>query len=179
MITNTVNRPATPSFRWHTSSLALLAVAIAAVIAWSIRDWSLVLDTGKPPAIMNPSGAGHHGGALGTLAPPPAVLREQAPNLAGIALLAVHATFGGVAASAALARRRVPAGRTTTSVLFAASCSVFAAVSTVPIASLTVGNAISFGNTLAAAITVSQYSFLLALLFAAASALRARSHSGR
>ncbi|QKV74049.1 hypothetical protein [Amycolatopsis sp. Hca4] len=150
-----------------TTPLVLLAVGLAAVVAWQLRDWSSCSDVAPPEPPAGPIGAGHHLGAGGTRTPPPAIAASAVPNFAGITLLAAHVTTAGVLLAVAAARRWA-AGRIAAVLVFAATVAVFTASATIPLASLTIGTGISRGNTLSAAVTVLRYSFVLSLLVAAA-----------
>ncbi|KZB86503.1 hypothetical protein [Amycolatopsis regifaucium] len=143
-----------------------MAIALAAVMAWAIRDWASYLDIALSRPSSRPAGTGHHAVAGGTLTPPPAIAARAVPNLLGITLLAAHVTAANVLLAAAAARRWV-SGRIAATLVFATVCAVSTASATIPLAKLTVGDAISPGNTLSAAITVLQYSFVLALVVAA------------
>ncbi len=148
---------------WRILPLVLLAVALGAVMAWAIRGRAADLDAGVGSLLLQPIGAGHHDGSGGA-SPPPPILREGAANYFGITLLAAHLTFGGLLISGAIAHRQTRAGRIGTPLAFAAISALLAGLATVPVAALSVGNAISFSNTLAAAVTVLQYSFALSLI---------------
>lgn len=164
-------RPASSSSSgrsWPTTPLVLLAIALAAVVAWQIRDWSSYLDVKPRPVSLLPAGAGHHAGTGGSLTPPPAIVASAVPNFAGITMLAAHVTMVSVVLAAAATRRWAAARRITAALVFAATSAVLSASMTIPLAGLTVGNAISRGNTMSAAITVLQYSFVLSLLAAVA-----------
>ncbi|MEV6716732.1 hypothetical protein AB0M48_32395 [Lentzea sp. NPDC051208] len=168
-------RPASPSSQggsWPTTPLVLLAIALAAVMAWQIRDWSSYLDVRPRSLSLLPADAGHHAGADGTLTPPPAIVACAVPNFAGITMLAAHATMASVLLAMVATRRWATAGRITAVLVFAATSAVLSASVTIPLAALTVGNAISRGNTMSAAITVLQYSFVLSLLAAVVLHLR-------
>jgi hypothetical protein len=143
--------------------LILFAVALAAVVAWVIRDWASYLDITPSQPSSRLAGAGHHSALDGTLTPPPAIAARAVPNLIGITLLAVHVTAANVLLAGAAARRWTT-GRIPAVLVFATTSAVLTASATIPLAKLTVGNAISPGNTLSAAITVLQYSFVLALV---------------
>ncbi|WP_145926577.1 hypothetical protein [Amycolatopsis orientalis] len=158
-------RPASPVSR-PVTPLVLFAIVLAAVMAWVIRDWASYLDITPSPSSSPSAGTGHHAGLDGALTPPPAIAARAVPNLFGITLLAAHVTTANVLLAGAAARRWA-AGRIPAVLIFAAMSAVFTASATIPLAKLTVGNAISPGNTLSAAITVLQYSFVLALVGAA------------
>ncbi|MEU3765007.1 hypothetical protein AB0E55_08090 [Amycolatopsis keratiniphila] len=163
-------RPASPSSPgrfWPTTPLVLLAIVLAAVMAWQIRDWSSYLDVRPRSPSLLLAGAGHHTGASGARTPPPAIAARAIPNFAGITLLAVHATTASVLLAGAVTRRWA-AGNIPAVLIFAATSAVLSASATIPLTWFTVGNAISPGNTLSAAITVLQYSFVLSLLVAVA-----------
>ncbi|MEU7475011.1 hypothetical protein AB0A63_03440 [Lentzea sp. NPDC042327] len=152
-----------------TTPLALLAIVLAAVVAWQIRDWSSYLDVRPRQSSLLPAGAGHHAGTGGgALAPPPAIVAHAVPNFVGITLLAAHVTMAIVVLAGAATRRWAATRRITAALVFAATAAVLSASVTIPLAGLTVGNAISRGNTMSAAITVLQHSFVLSLLAAVA-----------
>jgi hypothetical protein len=169
-----MNRPASQSASrtsWPATPLVLLAIALAVVMAWAIRDWASYLDAGAQSPPHSPASTGHHGGPDGALTPPPAIAALTVPNFAGITLLAAHATMACVLL-AGTAARRWAAGRIPAMLVFATTSALLTASATIPLAHLTIGNAISPGNTLSAAITVFRYSFVLALLIAVALHLR-------
>ncbi|AGM07999.1 hypothetical protein [Amycolatopsis keratiniphila] len=170
MQTKVAARPASPSSpgrSWPTTPLVLLAIALAAVMAWQIRDWSSYLDVRPRSPSLLPAGAGHHTGASGARTPPPAIAARAILNFAGITLLAAHATTASVLLAGAVTRRWAT-GNIPAMLIFAATSAVLSASATIPLTRFTVGNAISPGNTLSAAITVLQYSFVLSLLVAVA-----------
>ncbi|MCX2954727.1 hypothetical protein [Lentzea sp. NEAU-D7] len=160
-----------PDRSWPTAPLALLAIVLGAIVAWQIRDWSSYLDVSSRWLPVLTAGAGHHSEAEGTLTPPPAIVANAVPNFVGITLLAAHATMASLLL-AVVASRRWAARRITALLVFAATSAVLSASVTIPLAGLTVGNAIAPGNTMSAAITVLQYSFVLSLLAAVTLHLR-------
>jgi hypothetical protein len=143
----------------------LLAFGMAVLIAWTLRDRAAYLNAGAPSLLPPLPGGGHHDGTGDLGSPPPPIVRETVANYAGLIMVAAHLTIAGVLGCAALTRRltrRLPAVRDTgTALLFAVGCALWAALMTMPTAALSIGNAITFANTLAASITVLQYSFVL------------------
>jgi hypothetical protein len=147
--------------------VVLFAATAAAVIAWALRDNARFLPTGVVPRhAFGP--ASHHAGE-GAFIPPAPVTADPVVNVPGLVMLAVHLTAIGILIAAWCVRRyfRRP-DRNVSSVparlSFAVLGSLAAAVVTIPVAAMSLGNAILFTGTLAAAMTVLQYTFVLVIV---------------
>jgi hypothetical protein len=157
--------------RLRVGPVVVFAVGTAAVIAWALRDNARFLPTTVVPLHDLVSGAHTHGEAAGYVPPAP-VTGAPLANYPGLVMLAVHLTAIGIVAAAWSIRRsfRRP-DRNVHSVparlLFAALVALAAALVTLPIAAFTLGTAILLSATLAAAMTVLQYTFVLAIVGAA------------
>ncbi|MET0233773.1 MAG: hypothetical protein ABW224_03965 [Kibdelosporangium sp.] len=139
----------------------------AAVIAWALRDHARFLPTSVVPRhALGP--VSHHAGE-GAFVPPAPVTGDPVVNYPGLVMLAVHLTAIGIVLAAWCVRRyfrrpdrdvhSVPARLS-----FAALGSLAAALVTIPVAAVSLGNAILFTGTLAAAMTVLQYTFVLVIV---------------
>nr|WP_042186400.1 hypothetical protein [Kibdelosporangium sp. MJ126-NF4]CEL17250.1 hypothetical protein [Kibdelosporangium sp. MJ126-NF4]CTQ91520.1 hypothetical protein [Kibdelosporangium sp. MJ126-NF4] len=137
----------------------LFALAAAAVIAWALRDHARFLPTGAFVPRHALAATGHHQTAY---LPPPPVTGSAVVNYPGLIMLATHLTAVVIVGSAWLVRRyfRSP-DQLSARFSFAVLGSVASAVVTVPVAAITLGNAILFTGTVAAAMTVLQYTFVL------------------
>ncbi|MCE7001495.1 hypothetical protein LWC34_01360 [Kibdelosporangium philippinense] len=92
--------------------------------------------------------------------PPAPVTGEAVINYPGLIMLAIHLTAAGILAAAWLVRRHVR-DQVKARLSFAVLGSLTAGLVTIPVAAITLGNAILFTGTLAAAMTVLQYTFVL------------------
>jgi hypothetical protein len=144
-----------------------LAVAVSAVIAWALRDNARFLPKAVVPLHAL---APFHDHSEGTVYVPPApVTGAPLVNYPGLVMLAVHLTAIGIVAAAWCIRRyfRRP-DRNVHSVparlLFAVLVALAAATVTLPVAAMSLGSAILFSGTVAAATTVLQYTFVLAIV---------------
>lgn len=149
--------------------VVVFAAGVAALIAWTLRDRAAFLPNGNATRSALASGTGHHPGGGGSSAPPP-VAGDALANYAGLAALALHALIV-VVAVVAYAVRRVPrrsavdAHGVLPRLVFAGTVAVMSALVTAWMAAILLGTAISPGATLAAALTVLQYSFVLVVVF--------------
>lgn len=135
-----------------------LAVGTAAVVAWALREHARFLPTEIVPRHALLTG-GHHGSGF---VPPAPVTADPVVNYPGLVMLALHLTAIGVVAAAWCVRRFARAvDRFAARVSFAVMGSVVSALVTVPVAAMSLGNAILFTGTIAAAMTVLQYTFVL------------------
>jgi hypothetical protein len=138
--------------------VAGFAAISAAVIALALRDNARFLPTGFVPRHAFGS---HHSGE-DAFVPPPPVTADPVVNYPGLVMLAIHLTAIGIVLAAWGVRR---AFRSSDGVMariaFAAAGSVAAGLATIPVAAVSLGNAILFTGTLAAAMTVLQYTFVL------------------
>ncbi|MBP2324353.1 hypothetical protein JOF56_004738 [Kibdelosporangium banguiense] len=147
--------------------VVLFAAVAAAVIAWALRANARFLPTGFVP--RHAFGATSHHAGEDAFVPPAPVTGDPVVNYPGLAMLAVHLTALGIVLAAWCVRRyfrrpdrnvhSVPARLS-----FAALGSLAAALVTIPVAAISLGNAILFTGTLAAAMTVLQYTFVLVLV---------------
>jgi hypothetical protein len=140
--------------------VVVFAAVAAGVMAWALRDNARFLPTGFVPRHALGS-TSHHAGD-GAFVQPPPITGVSIVNYPGLIMLAIHLTAVGIVA-AAWAIRRAFRGKDSAAarIAFAAAGSVAAAVATIPVAAVSLGNAILFTGTLAAAMTVLQYTFVL------------------
>ncbi|RSM77676.1 hypothetical protein DMH04_34770 [Kibdelosporangium aridum] len=137
--------------------MVLFAAVTAAVIAWALRDRARFLPTGAfVPRHALATNGHHQNGYL----PPAPVTGEAVINYPGLIMLALHLTTIAILAAAWLVRRHVR-DQVKARLSFAVLGSVLAALVTIPVAAMTLGNAILFTGTVAAAMTVLQYTFVL------------------
>lgn len=153
--------------------VVLQAVGVAALIAWALRANAEYLPSDNAiRRSMSALGAGgHHGG--GEFVAPPAVAGNALASYAGLTAFALHALMIAVAVAGFAMRhwtRRstVDGNGVLVRVVFAGSVAVVAALVTAGMAVVLLGAAISSTATLAASITVLQYSFVLVIAFSAA-----------
>jgi hypothetical protein len=143
------------------------ALVCAALMAWSLRDRAQFLPSGSPATPVPVTGShGHAGG--GATAPAP-VTGELFANYPGLVFLGLHIMLPAALLVAYVAVRLCRGtGRDRESVMarlvFAAGFAAAAALATPLVASLSLGTAITFANTLAAAVIVAQYAFALAVV---------------
>jgi hypothetical protein len=153
--------------------VVVYAAGVAALIAWVLRDRAEFLPSGEViRRSMAASGASGHHGAGGFVAPA-AVAGDPLANYAGLAAFALHALMIAVAVAGFGMRRwsrrsAVDSGGVLVRLVFAGSVAVVAALVTAAMAATLLGAAISSTATLAASITVLQYSFVLVIAFSAA-----------
>jgi hypothetical protein len=147
--------------------VALFAVVSAGVVAWALRDHARFLPTGF--VARHAFGPTSHHAGEGAFVPPAPVTAEPVVNYPGLVMLALHLTAIGIVIAAWCVRRyfrrpdrnvhSVPARLS-----FAVLGSLAAALVTIPVAAMSLGNAILFTGTLAAAMTVLQYTFVLVIV---------------
>jgi hypothetical protein len=143
--------------------VALFAAAAAAMIAWALRDNARFLPTGVVP--RHAFGPASHHAAEGAFIPPAPVTADPVVNYPGLIMLAIHLTAIGIALTAWCVRRYVRQPESVPAQLtFAALAAITAALITIPVAAISLGNAILFTGTLAAAMTVLQYTFVLVIV---------------
>jgi hypothetical protein len=143
--------------------VALFAAVSAAVVSWALRDNARFLPTGFVPRhAFGPTS--HHAGE-GAFVPPAPVTADPVVNYPGLVMLAVHLTAIGIVIAAWCVRRyfrqpdSVPARLS-----FAVLAALTTALVTIPVAAMSLGNAILFTGTVAAAMTVLQYTFVLVIV---------------
>ncbi|TCO52843.1 hypothetical protein [Actinocrispum wychmicini] len=143
----------------------VFALAAAAVIAWALRENARFLPRSVVP-LHNIIDHGH--GSSGYVEPAP-VTGSAVANYPGLVMFAIHLMAVGIVAVAWLVRRRY--GRSDRSVhsvsarlVFAVFAALAAALVTLPVATMSLGTAILFSGTLTAAMTVMQYTFVLAVV---------------
>ncbi|HVK25554.1 MAG TPA: hypothetical protein VM677_29695 [Actinokineospora sp.] len=139
--------------RLRTAPIALPAAVVAVSAAWALRG-----QTGPPPtpatrAHAVAGGIGHHGAAV-TLPPP--VLGDSLANTAGLAFLVVLPAAAGIAIAAVLARRYLP-----NALAFAVGAGLAAAGVTVTVAAVALAGAVSFPESVAAAVLVLRNTFVV------------------
>jgi hypothetical protein len=140
--------------------VVVLAAGIAGLIAWALRAHAEFLPSGREA----PHLSGHsHGTAV--YVPPPPVAGEAVANYAGLIMVALHVLLAGVALTAWGVRRWLarPHGLLA-QVVFAGAVSVASALVTVVMAAVLLDTAISSGATVAAAVSVARYAFVLAVV---------------
>lgn len=146
------------------------AAAVAALIAWALRDHADQLPSADvvKRSLAALGGAGNHGSGGGDVGAP-AVTGDALASYAGLAVFALHVLMVTVAAAGYGTRRwsRVDSGGVVARLMFAGSVAVVSALVTAGMAAVLLGTAISSTATLAASITVLQYSFVLAIVFSA------------
>ncbi|MFC5102075.1 hypothetical protein [Kibdelosporangium philippinense] len=167
-VTGKTRHPGTPQFPFNTRGTTVsggprvapalgFAALTAAIIAWALRDHARFLPTGafvpRHALLTN----GHH---ATDYVPPAPVTGEAVINYPGLIMLAIHLTAAGILAAAWLVRRHVR-DQVKARLSFAVLGSLTAGLVTIPVAAITLGNAILFTGTLAAAMTVLQYTFVL------------------
>ncbi|ONI70837.1 hypothetical protein ALI144C_50525 [Actinosynnema sp. ALI-1.44] len=142
--------------------VVLFALTAAAVIAWALRDHARFLPTGAFVPRHALATTGHH---QNDYLPPPPVTGSAVVNYPGLVILAIHLTAVAILGAAWVVRRyfRSP-GLFSARFSFAVMGSVASAAVTVPVAAITLGNAILFTGTVAAAMTVLQYTFVLVVV---------------
>ncbi len=162
--------PGTPRFPFNTGGTTVsggprvvpvvgFAVVTAAVIAWALRDHARFLPTGAFVPRHALVTSGHH---QAEYVPPAPVTGSAVVNYPGLVVLAVHLTAVGILGAAWLTRRYFrETDHFKARFSFAVLGSVLAALVTIPVAAMTLGNAILFTGTVAAAMTVLQYTFVL------------------
>lgn len=153
--------------------VVVYAAGVAAVIAWALRDRAEFLPSDdvirrSMSAVASP---GHHG--AGGFEAPPAVAGDSLASYAGLTAFALHALMIAVAVAGFAMRhwtRRstVDGNGVLVRLVFAGAVAVVAALVTAVMATMLLGAAISSTATLAASITVLQYSFVLVIAFSAA-----------
>jgi hypothetical protein len=143
------------------------ALTGATLMAWSLRDRAQFLPSVAPGTPVPVTGA--HGHSGGGARPPAPVTGELLANLPGLVFLGLHILLPAallVALSVVRVFRRM--GRDSESVsarlVFAVGFAAAAALATPLLATLSLGTAITFGNTLAAAVVVAQYTFALSVV---------------
>jgi hypothetical protein len=151
--------------------VVVYAAGVAALIAWVLRDRAEFLPSGDVIR-RSMSVSGHHGSGGGFVAPA-AVAGDPLASYAGLAAFALHALMIAVAVAGFGLRRwsrrsTVDGGGVLVRLVFAGSVAVVAALVTAGMAATLLGAAISSTATLAASITVLQYSFVLVIAFSAA-----------
>jgi hypothetical protein len=151
--------------------VVVYAAGVAALIAWVLRDRAEFLPSGDVIR-RSMSVSGHHGTGGGFVAPA-AVAGDPLASYAGLAAFALHALMIAVAVAGFGMRRwslrsTVDGGGVLVRLVFAGSVAVVAALVTAAMAAMLLGAAISSTATLAASITVLQYSFVLVIAFSAA-----------
>lgn len=147
--------------------VVLFAAMAAGIMAWTLRDNARFLPTGFVPRhAFGPTS--HHAGE-GAFIPPAPVTADPVVNYPGLLMLAVHLTAIGIVLAAWCVRRYFRrSDRNVDSVSarlsFAVLGSLAVALVTIPVAAMSLGNAILFTATLAAAMTVLQYTFVLVIV---------------
>lgn len=146
-------------------------MASALLMAWSLRDRAQFLPSGSlaVPVPVPVSGAHGHGGGANLPAP---VIGEPLANYTGLVFFGLHIMLPvALLVAYGVVRLFSRMGRDSESVtarlVFAAVFAVSAALVTPLLATLSLGTAITFANTLAAAVIVAQYTFVLAVVGAA------------
>jgi hypothetical protein len=169
--TRTTKSTASTSLRL--TPVVLQAAGVAALIAWALRDNAEYLPSGEVirRSMSALSSGGHHGG--GTFVAPAAVAGNSLASYAGLAAFALHALMIAVAVAGIAVRRwirssTVDGGGVVVRLVFAGSVAAVAALTTAVMATVLLGPAISSTATLAASITVLQFSFVLVLAFSVA-----------
>jgi hypothetical protein len=146
--------------RLRVTPVVLVALGAAVVITWALRDNARFL----PKAMVSRHALAQMGDHPMGYVPPAPVTGSALVNYPGLIMLAVHLTAIIVALAAVVIRRThrnvhsVPAR-----LLFAVLVALAAAVVTLPIAAVALGSAILFSATVTAAMTVLQYTFVLAV----------------
>jgi hypothetical protein len=140
------------------------AVLGALPMAWALRAHARFLPSGTIP---QPIGGGHGHGQMTT--PPDPITGVPAANYPGLVFLGVYCLLALVAAVACwvvrVSRRlRGGADGVGAGLAFAAAFAMVTAVTTPVVGALSLGPAISFANTIAAAAVVAQYAFVLAIV---------------
>jgi hypothetical protein len=149
------------------------AAGVAALIAWALRDHADHLPSGDvvKRSLAALGGSGHHGPGGGEVGAP-AVAGDALASYTGLTVFALHVLMVAVAAAGYGMRRWsrqsvVDSGGVRVRLMFAAAIAVVSALVTAGMAAVLLGTAISSTATLAASITVLQYSFVLAIVFSA------------
>jgi hypothetical protein len=145
-----------------------LALGAAALIAWALRDNARFLPKTVVP-LHALGGSSHSHSDTSSYVPPAPVTGDAVVNYPGLILLAVHlVAIGIVVVTWAIRRYYRRTNKSVHSVparfVFAALVALSAALITLPIAAVSLGNAILFTGTLAAAMTVLQYTFVLGIV---------------
>lgn len=153
-----------PVIRLRVPLVALFALGSAALMAWVLRGKALFLPTDSIPTAtqLGLSGSGHHSSESRQVAP---ITGDALANLPGLALLGMHVMLVAVALAACAVRRfrwdtDGIAAKLSFSFLVAATTAMVALL----VATLALGPAISFANTLAAAVVILQYTFVFAIV---------------
>ncbi len=150
------------------------AAGVAALIAWALRDHADDLPSADliRRSLSALGTSGHHGAGGGTVAAPP-VAGDALANYAGLTVFALHVLMIAVAGAGYVLHRLfrrsvVDGGGVLARLTFAGTIAVVSALVTAGMAALLLGAAISSTATLAASMTVLQYSFVLVVVFSAA-----------
>jgi hypothetical protein len=158
-----VHAASKPGTRLRILPVALFAAVAAATIAWALRDNARFLPTGVVP--RHAFGPTSHHAAEGAFVPPAPVTADPMVNYPGLIMLAIHLTAIGIALTAWCVRKYARQPESVPARLaFAALAAITAALITIPVAAISLGNAILFTGTLAAAMTVLQYTFVLVIV---------------
>jgi hypothetical protein len=134
----------------------------AAVIAWALRDNARFL----PYKVVQRQALVQSSHGHSDFVPPAPVTGAPLVNYTGLVMLALHLVVAGVLLAAWLVRRvfRLEPSGVRARLSFAVMISVAAALVTIPVAAVSLGSAILFTATLAAAMTVLQYTFVLGIV---------------
>jgi hypothetical protein len=150
------------------------AVGVAALIAWVLRDRAEFLPSGDlvGRSLSALGASGHHGTGSGN-GGPPAVAGDAVASYAGLTAFALHVLMIALAAAGYGMRRwsrrsTVDGQGVLARLTFAGAVAIVAALVTAAMAAVLLGTAISSTATLAASLTVLQYSFVLVVVFSAA-----------
>lgn len=160
--------------RLRVTPVVVPAAGVAALIAWALRDHAEFLPSGdQVRRSLSALGASGHHGAGGGYAGPPAVAGDALASYAGLTAFALHLLMIAVAAAGygmrRWSRRSAVDGRgVLVRLTFAGSIAVVSALVTAGMAAVLLGTAITSTATLAASITVLQYSFVLVIALSAA-----------
>ncbi|MCX2953921.1 hypothetical protein [Lentzea sp. NEAU-D7] len=152
-----------PAIRLRVPLVLVFALGSAALMAWVLRGKALFLPTDSIPTATQLGLSGHsHSSASRQVAP---ITGDAIANYPGLAVLGMHLMLVAVALVAYAVRRfRWQPDGTAARLGFSFLVAVATAPVTLLVATLALGPAISFANTLAAAVVVLQYTFVFAIV---------------